>query len=256
MTDKSTVNTDSTTLATTSTFAPRVVQETPVKKIHKHDEPKITALTKTSSRDAVLPWAKRKNRKYLLTPTPEIEERPESISSQEYSILNSAYVLPLSISASEMFNHQLLATFVNFFAKNPSNRVFNNWMSELPRLLANPKSPAVRRSIVAAAMVHSAGMLTNRDILVEGYKWYGAGLSSQRKELEAIKKGKRKPIFEELCTPLMLSFCEISCCTSQTAYFHHLLGAAELLSKHGPKACTDGVLQEMFQVLRLQLVSC
>lgn len=249
------MNTDSTTLATTSTFAPLVVQDLPDNSIRDPEDQRTAALIKTSHRGSEPLRTERKKQAYVLTPTKKIEKLSKSSSPQKDSIITFRFRLPPSINNSEVFNHQMLATFVSFFAKNPSNRVFNNWMNQLPEILSNPKSAAAKKSIVAAAMVHSAGMLTNKDILIEGYKWYGSGLSSQRKELEVINQGKRKPTFEELCTPLMLSFCEISCCTSQTAYFHHLLGAAGLLSKHGPKNCTSGVLFEMFQVLRFQLVS-
>jgi len=251
------VNTDSATLETTSTiaFAPRVVVEHSDDEIHDSQKADV----QTSSRGTESLQTSQRKYEYLLTPRPtptrELEERSKDISSSNNSVTTNGFSLPPHISGLEVTNHQLLATFVNFFAKNPNNRVFNTWMGELPRILADPTSLAVKRSIVAAAMIHSAGLLTNKDILIEGYKWYGASLSSQRRELAVINQVKRKPTFEELCTPLMLSFCEISCCTSQTAYFHHLLGAAELLSRHDPGRCTKGILLEIFQVLRLQLVS-
>jgi len=242
------VNTDSATLATTSTFAPRVVQELPENIVHSSDKPR------TTSRDDETPRTKGKKRTGLPTPTPKMKELSHSNSAQQDTIIALGFTLPPSISNLEVTNHQLLASFVTFFAKNPSSRVFNNWMSELPRILAASSHAAIKKAIVAAAMVHSAGMVTNKDVLIEGYKWYGAGLSSQRKELEAITLGKRIPTFEELCTPIMLSFCEITCCTSQTAYSQHILGAAALLSKYGPVKCSGGIFLEMFQVIRFQLV--
>ena len=79
-------------------------------------------------------------------------------------------------------------------------------------------------------------------------------MARQRKIIEELDGGGRKPTMEEVCAPIMLSFFEAACGTSPTAYFHHLLGAARLLEKHGPVECSEGILFGLFQTLRIQIV--
>jgi hypothetical protein len=126
-------------------------------------------------------------------------------------------------------------------------------MVALPNMLAE-RSVAIDRSIIAASMMYVGRQSGNPTVMAESYKWYGLGIAKQRKLLEELQHGQRAPTVEEICTPILLSFFEITCNTSPAGYFHHLMGAARLLEMRGPEECSSGILHQIFLTLRIQLV--
>jgi hypothetical protein len=137
---------------------------------------------------------------------------------------------------------------------HPKITLFNSWMAQLPLFLSSTNTP-IGESIIAAAMAHCAREYKNPSMMLAAFKHYGSGISRQRKAIERITKSKREPTIEELYTPIILAFFEGACRTSQTGYFQHLIGAAQLMKLQGPQDFKSGVTFELFQALRIQLVS-
>lgn len=161
---------------------------------------------------------------------------------------------PPSLQSPQVIADQFLSHFIDFFAKaSVSNVAVNSWMVALPNMLAE-RSVAIERSIIAASMIYVGRHSGNPTIMVESYKWYGSGIAKQRKLLEELQHEQRAPTVEEICTPILLSFFEITCNTSPTGYFHHLMGAARLLEMRGPEECSSGILHQIFLTLRIQLI--
>lgn len=245
------MNIDSATLSTTATYAAR--DETG----DYEEKFKVEAKSNTPISNSTRPKARALSGN-------EFEDASSSqLMGNSGNVLASEYRKNLNTHSQSFMNisdgiiQQLLDAFIGFFAKKFDDEALHTtWMNQLPQILANPnpKSIAVKESIIAASIIHSASNSPDNHMLIQGYRWYGSGLSSQRKELNAIEVEKRLPTFEELCTPLMLSFCEISRSTSRNAYFDHLFGAVNLLVKYGPEKCGEGGLYDMFYILRLQLV--
>jgi hypothetical protein len=262
------MNMDSTTLATTSTFAPRdTIASTAKKTKPKSKAPEKTAPSiSTSSEDDEAPVEDKSPVGIIMSPQTtdkavvkrqKLSSRPDSTSpEQNYQNAFISWILPPAIESTKVMSHQFLSHFINFFARaSTKDVIFNSWMSTLPSMLASSISqPSTYKSISAASMIYYGRRTNDKTIVMEAYRSYGAGLSSQRKVLEDIVTKKRTPSIEELCTPLLMSFFEISCCTSRTAYFQHLFGAGKLLEAWGPERCQEGILFELFHTLRLQLV--
>lgn len=163
-------------------------------------------------------------------------------------------VLPPTIESPQVVTDQFLSNFITFFARvSPRQVIFNSWMTGLPDMLTT-RSIVVEKSIIAASMVFAGRDSGNISLVMESYKWYGAGIAKQRKLLEELQCEKRAPTVEEICTPILLSFFEITCNTSPTGYFQHLMGAARLLEMRGPEDCSSGILHQLFLTIRIQLV--
>lgn len=178
---------------------------------------------------------------------------PRRTTQPTASQLNET-VLPPTIESPQIIADQFLSNFITFFARvSPRQVLFNSWMTSLPDMLA-ARSIAVEKSIIAASMVFAGRDSGNTSIVVESYKWYGAGIAQQRKLLEDLQREKRVPTVEEICTPILLSFFEITCNTSPTGYFQHLMGAARLLEMRGPEDCSSGILHQLFLTVRIQLI--
>lgn len=264
------MNMDSTTLATTSTFAPRdAVEPAKVEKLQDQKTPQEIPLQEPGSRESpvvaiiespverISPPKKRnavsskRGRSKTSPKSTYLELTKRGLSPKHH--YDSA--LPPPIETSEVIGHQFLCHFINFFARaSTKDVIFNSWMEILPKMLASQIQPSTKKSIAAASMMCYGRRTNDKVIMMEAFRSYGAGLSSQRRVLEEIVKTKRTPTIQELCTPLLMSFFEISCCTSQTAYFQHLFGAGRLMEFYGPEKCTEGILFELFHSLRLQLV--
>jgi hypothetical protein len=250
------MNMDSTTLSTTSTFAPRDLVDVVESPESPHSQTPPSAFSsiiiKNEAPDspgiAIVP---SQQRKATASPEPTYLELAEQGLSPKY---RNFWVIPPPIQNSQMLNQQFLSHFINFFAlATPRDVIFNSWMARLPEMLAS-LNHRIDKSIAAASMMYYGRRTNDKTIMMEAYKSYGAALLSQRKTLQDIFNGKREPTIEELCVPLLLSFFEISCCTSQTAYFQHLCGAGTLIELYGPEKCSEGILFEIFHALRLQLV--
>ena len=162
--------------------------------------------------------------------------------------------LPLVVPSPQVIADQFLSHFITFFSKlSASQVIFNSWMVTLPDMLT-ARSVVVEKSIIAASMAYVGRDSGNPSIVMEAYRWYGSGIAKQRKILEELQIEKRVPTIEELCTPILLSFFEITCNTSPTGYFQHIMGAASFLEMRGPEACSSGTLHQLFLTLRIQLV--
>lgn len=160
----------------------------------------------------------------------------------------------LNMQSPQATADQFLSHFIAFFARVSHRQVlFNSWLVALPDMLT-ARSSVIRHSIIAASMIYAGKNSGNTSAVVESYKWYGAGIEKQRKLLQELQRQKRVPTVEEICNPILLSFFEITCNTSATGYFQHLIGAARLLEMRGPEACSSGILQQVFLTLRIQLV--
>lgn len=263
------MNMDSATLSTTSTFAARDIEivgasESPLSELSpitpwsfqstpiisnsfaivKHESPHV------GTGQELLPVKKKRKVKV----SPELGYR--TLSNQSLlPICHTLGLLAPPIKSCHVLNHQFLSHFIGFFARtSPRDVIFNSWMARLPEMLSSSKHN-MDKSIAAASMMYYGRKIDDKVLMMEAYKSYDAGLVSQRKSLQDIFNGKREPTIEELCIPLLMSFFEITCCTSQTAYFQHLCGAATLLEMYGPKKCSEGILFELFHALRLQFVS-
>lgn len=263
------MNMDSTTLSTTSTFAPRdidiVVGDEPFESLRdqKSQSPISPVTVKDEPRDPknaeIVPISPPTSKPTPIRPRPKTKASPDAtyleLSEKESSPkFHNFWVLPPPIRNSQVLNHQFLSHFINFFAiASPRDVIFNSWMASLPEMLASPKYH-IDKSIAAASMMYYGRRTSNKMIMMEAYKSYGASLLNQRKYLCSIFNGTRKPTIEELCIPLLMSYFEIICCTSPTAYFQHLCGAGSLLGIYGPEKCSEGILFELFHALRLQLV--
>jgi hypothetical protein len=164
------------------------------------------------------------------------------------------FSIPIPIENSHAITQQCLSKFIHFFARATQRDViFHSWMARLPSMVASPLS-LIGRTIIAASLAYYGRYFNDERIIAESYWWYGDGLARQIQTLAIMQRERREPTIEEICAPLMLSFFEITCSTSPTAYFQHLMGAARMLEKHGPEKCSEGVLFAIFQTLRLQLV--
>jgi hypothetical protein len=108
--------------------------------------------------------------------------------------------------------------------------------------------------MLAFDSVHSNNS-DNKSVLMEAYKWYGFGLTVQRRQLEALARNPgQKPTLEQICMPLMLGYFEVICASEHTAFFNHWKAAVNLLEMAGPKAFQEDTLHRVFQIGRLQMV--
>jgi hypothetical protein len=113
----------------------------------------------------------------------------------------------------------------------------------------------VKTPIVAASVIYFGSLTNVESVVIEGYKWYGLSLERQRRQLQLSSHRNTPPTVEEICMPIMLSFFEVICSTSPTAYFQHIIGAAKLLEGRGPEACKSGTFHQLFKTVRVQMVS-
>lgn len=150
---------------------------------------------------------------------------------------------------------QHLSNFVHLYTSVvPRNVLSDTWIDQLPNMLILTKDPLMRMCITAVSLVY-CGLVSNSPMLAaDSYRWYGAALTRQRRIISELDKNSRKPTIEEICAPIILSFFEVACGNPHTATFNHLHGAARLLERHGPAACSEGILFSLFQTLRILMV--
>lgn len=248
------MNMDSTTLATTSTFAPRDAVGSAESSSKPKEEEKT--LIHASPKDTESPVEEIAPVDSAASPPKHdtlIPAKKRKMSSSTDHTEHS-WLLSPPVQSTQVISQQFLSHFINFFARaSTKDVIFNSWMGTLPAMLASQSQAPTHKSIAAASMIYYGRRTNDKAIMMEAYRSYGAGLAHQRNVLEDIVQKKRTPTVEELCTPLLMSFFEISCCTSPTAYFQHLFGAGKLLEAYGPERCQEGILFELFHTLRLQL---
>jgi len=246
------MNTDSTNLATTLTFAPRTILSSRTDESDQSD--KSSVRPQASHNPAVGKRHGTKSEEYRKA----IQNEDGKLPKQDHFPARPSghWLLGSKIKNHHAISNQLLYHFIHFFARSsPGDVVYNRWMSYLPDMLTMGKTKGAKRSIIAISMLHYGRRANDKTFLMESYKWYGSALIDQRSELELMLEKRTLPDIEQLCTPILLSFFEIGCRTSQTAYSQHLMGAAKLLQAYGPERCQQTPMFELFQTLRLQLVS-
>lgn len=161
----------------------------------------------------------------------------------------------MQVDNQQLLTQQALSCFIEFFAKNPPAKTgLRSWMHILPDMLSSAKSSAVKSHIIAASTVYIGCVSNDKAVMIEGYRWYDSSLKRQQRQLQISTCQNTPPTVEEICMPLMLSFFEIICSTSPTAYFQHIMEAARLLEVRGPEACKSGILHQLFQTVRIQMV--
>jgi hypothetical protein len=244
------LNVDSSSMTTTTTYVNRDHQESPKKKQKNDIVWAVVDVGPSSPLDT----------RQTSPETSRQTSREGSTNSTVHSVSNKTFPapvvfsIPIPIDNSHAITQQCLSKFIHFFARATQRDViFHSWMARLPSMLASPLS-LIGRTIIAASLAYYGRYSNDERIIAESYWWYGDGLARQIQTLAIMQRERREPTIEEICAPLMLSFFEITCSTSPTAYFQHLMGAARMLEKHGPEKCGEGVLFAIFQTLRLQLV--
>jgi hypothetical protein len=246
------LNVDSSSMTTTTTYVNRDHQESPKKKQKNDIVWAVVDVGPSSPLDT----------RQTSPETSRQTSREGSTNSTVHSISNKTFPaplvfsIPIPIDNSHAITQQCLSKFIHFFARATRRDViFNSWMARIPSMLASPsQSPLIGRAVMAASLAYYGRYSNDERIIAESYWWYGDGLARQIQTLAIMQREQREPTIEEICAPLMLSFFEITCSTSPTAYFQHLMGAARMLEKHGPEKCSEGVLFALYQTLRLQLV--
>jgi hypothetical protein len=251
------MNTDSTTLSTTSTFAPRNTSKNSKEEPEEaQDQPTTFTSFSHTRKSTTLVTVFEKQRTATKSQYANKQKQRNDRISSPTQITQALFKLAAQMQMSNAVSQQFLDHFISYFARNaPASVVYNSWMGALPNWMASQSSAAVGKAILATSMIYGARQSSNQSMMMEAFKWYGSGLAGQRKAIERMFKAKREPSLEELCTPILLAFFESVHCTSQTAYFQHVMGAAHMLASFGPKRCSEGVLFELFSTMKLQLVS-
>jgi hypothetical protein len=150
---------------------------------------------------------------------------------------------------------QHLSNFVHLYTSVvPRNVLSDTWIDQLPNMLVPTRDPLMRMCITAVSLVYCGLVSSNQMIAADSYRWYGAALTRQRRIISELDKNSRKPTIEEIYAPIILSFFEVACGDPHTATFNHLQGAARLLERYGPAACSEGILFSLFQTLRILMV--
>lgn len=151
-------------------------------------------------------------------------------------------------------SQQHLSNFVHLYnSVVPRNVLSDTWIDQLSSMLSPERDPLVSMCITAVSLVY-CGLFTNSKASAEAYRCYGAALKRQRAIISEFDSTSRKPTIDEICAPIILSFFEIACGSSYSAQFNHLQGAAELLARHSPSECREGVFSSLFQTLRILMV--
>jgi hypothetical protein len=110
-------------------------------------------------------------------------------------------------------------------------------------------------SVILAFDSHRSNNSDSKSVLMEAYKWYGFGLTVQRRQLEALARNpEQKPTLEQICMPIMLGYFEVTCASETTAFANHWKGAMNLLEMAGPEAFQEDAMHRIFQIGRLQMV--
>lgn len=123
---------------------------------------------------------------------------------------------------------------------------------------STPASDTVEKVMLSITLafdsVHSKNS-DNKSLLMEAYKWYGFGLTVQRRQLEALARNPgQKPTLEQICMPVLLGYFEVTIASEHTAFINHWKAAMNLLEMAGPEAFQEDTLHRLFQIGRLQMM--
>lgn len=125
----------------------------------------------------------------------------------------------------------------------------------------NPES-ALICSIRAATLAHYGRQTRDSKIQIEACRWYDMGLECQRLASRATEIGlanggstDEKISEASVCAPMMLSIFEHLITTSFASWCQHMIAAGRMLEMRGPENCQDGIMHNLFRIIRLCSVS-
>ena len=130
------------------------------------------------------------------------------------------------------------------------------WITELPKIASNPSDQSEVYGIRAATMALYGRMSGNKDLELEGSKWYSKGLDAQREILSvAAKTQSYQPcIHRAVGAALMFSYFESIICTMPTGWMHHYIAATKMFEIAGPENCQTGLMHTFFRSVRVAAV--
>ncbi|KAF2192981.1 hypothetical protein K469DRAFT_745399 [Zopfia rhizophila CBS 207.26] len=162
------------------------------------------------------------------------------------------YKLPMLYqpSQADIFDRAFISHFVELNKAVQSCPGKIPWITDLPNVHSNAIKPALRLSIRAASMAFYAQVHQDIAVLTDSYRWYIAGLNSQRKSLTNLD-GNAIPNDVEVLVPIILGLYEVYAGTTPTSVFHHLAAATKILEMRGPRNCCSGVAYQLFKAMRV-----
>lgn len=165
--------------------------------------------------------------------------------------------------------YHLVGIFVDLITS--SRRPQRSWVFELPNIMATTKSPSVKFSIRAAALIYYAVSNSDNATAADALHWYLAALESYRMSLHdsghkrlwdakalgnSPNTSPSSPSIDEsvhcnmIYVPMMFAYFEQMQGATPDAGLKHLNIACDILQAIGPYACSFGIQHKMFRSVR------
>ncbi|OPB36097.1 hypothetical protein A0O28_0108710 [Trichoderma guizhouense] len=165
--------------------------------------------------------------------------------------------------------YHLVGIFVDLITS--SRRPQRSWVFELPNIMATTKSPSVKFSIRAAALIYYAVSNSDNATAADALHWYLAALESYRMSLHdsghklpwdtkalgnSSNASSSSPSIDEnghcnmIYVPMMFAYFEQMQGATPDAGLKHLNIACDILQAIGPHACSFGIQHKMFRSVR------
>ena len=129
-----------------------------------------------------------------------------SLDQTAITTIRSKYQLPMLYepSMADAYDRAFISHFVDLQSCNGGRP----WITHLPGLRNEAKTPALKLSIRATCMAFYAKIHGNKAILEDAHKWYTISLNSQRRALAQLNPN-RIPTDEEFLSPILLGLYEV-----------------------------------------------
>ena len=150
----------------------------------------------------------------------------------------------------------LLGNFIDSLTKTPGSPVLKKWLSYVPDLMSHGASLTLQFAAYAASMVLFGSVIKNCAVRQEGYRWYAMGLQRQKSQLVIFSQAPNLEDISDakICGTLFLSFFEMTCGTTSTAWKHHIFASARLIELRGVETFQDNLPHELLRAVRLSMV--
>lgn len=151
-----------------------------------------------------------------------------------------------------MYEENLLHRFLDFFTRGARR---SSWLLKLHDLKDNPSALALRSGLRAVTLAYAAHATRDAGVKLAAYKDYGASLNHQRAALTRLQTVDYQSAINALLATVILSYFELVCCTTSTAWSQHTTAAEKLITRLGPVALKHDLIPALFYSVRSHAVS-
>jgi len=164
--------------------------------------------------------------------------------------------IPPEVSLIPALKEHLLGNFISSLTETPGSPLLKKWLPHVPFLVYQNASPTLQFAAYAASMVLYGSITKNCAVRQEGYRWYGMGLQDQTSQLVTFNKNQSLEDISDakICGTMLLSFFEMTCGTTSTAWKHHICASARFIELRGAETFKSSLPHELFRAVRLAMV--